>query len=73
MFPGGPGRSDDPGSLRKEIHSIVTHLYKLDPAIKVLPGHGVPTTIGDSKLEYEDFANSEHDEDLHGDVVWRKD
>ena len=72
LFPGGPGRSDDPGSLRKEIDSIVTQLYKLDPSTKVLPGHGVPTTIGASKLEYEEFANSEHDVDLHGDVVWSK-
>jgi hypothetical protein len=47
-------------------------LYKLDPDINVLPGHGVATTISESKLEYAKFASKEHDEDLHGDVVWSK-
>ena len=72
LFPGGPGHSDSPESLKTEIDSIVTHLYKLDPDINVLPGHGVATTISESKLEYAKFASEEHDEGLQGDVVWSK-
>lgn len=72
LFPGGPGHSDSPESLKIEINSIVTHLYKLDPNTNVLPGHGVATTISESKLEYAKFASAEHDVDLHGDVVWSK-
>ncbi len=72
LFPGGPGHSDSPESLRTEINSIVTHLYKLDPETNVLPGHGDATTIAESKLEYEKFASEPHEPDLHGDVVWSK-
>jgi hydroxyacylglutathione hydrolase len=70
LFPGGPGRSANPDALRQVIESITSKLLVLDPATRVLPGHGADTTIGEAKREYESFASREHPPDLCGDVTW---
>lgn len=70
LFPGGPGRSDNPAALREMIGSITSKLLVLHEATRVLPGHGGDTTIGASKREYAAFASREHPADLCGDVTW---
>ena len=70
LFPGGPGRSSSPEALAQELESIVTLLHSLPDDRLVLPGHGVSTTVGESKAEYAVFASKEHAPDLHGDVLW---
>ena len=70
LFPGGPGHSRSSDSLQQEIESITNRLYTLADQTIVLPGHGSTTTIGLSKAEYDIFASREHDETLHGDVLW---
>ena len=70
LFPGGPGASSTHAALEQEIASIRARLYALPEATLVLPGHGLWTTIGESKREHEVFAGREHDADLHGDVLW---
>lgn len=71
LFPGGPGYSDDPRALRQEIESITRILHILPPDTMVYPGHGLGTTIGESKAEYAVFAGKAHPDALHGDVLWR--
>jgi glyoxylase-like metal-dependent hydrolase (beta-lactamase superfamily II) len=70
LFPGGPGRTNTPHDLQQTIGSIVSRLHVLPDGIKVLPGHGDDTTIGESKREYAAFAAREHPADLCGDVTW---
>lgn len=70
LFPGGPGNSRSNELLLQEISSITTHLYALDEATRVWPGHGGDTTIGASKAEYAAFAARDHAPDLKGDVLW---
>lgn len=70
LFPGGPGRTNRPEDLKETIESIKTRLYALDDGVKVLPGHGDDTTIGDSKKEFAVFESREHPADLFGDVTW---
>ncbi len=70
LFPGGPGHSRTNKDLKQEIGSIVTKLYTLPEETIVWPGHGENTIIGVSKAEYSIFKNKEHDENLHGDVLW---
>ena len=70
LFPGGPGNSRTNKDLKQEIGSIVTKLHTLPEETIVWPGHGENTTIGVSKAEYSIFKNKEHDENLHGDVLW---
>jgi len=70
LFPGGPGRSDNPQALRQMIASITSKLLVLDDRVRVLPGHGDDTTIGDAKRQYAVFASREHDPNLCGDVTW---
>jgi hydroxyacylglutathione hydrolase len=70
LFPGGPGRTNRPEELQQTIESIKSRLYTLGDAIKVLPGHGDDTTIGDSKKEFAVFESRDHPADLCGDVTW---
>ncbi|MBI5283503.1 MAG: MBL fold metallo-hydrolase [Chloroflexi bacterium] len=70
LFPGGPGRSDNPAALQQMIGSITTKLLTLPDDTAVYPGHGDNTTIGASKREYAAFAAKQHPADLCGDVTW---
>ena len=70
LFPGGPGRSDNPAALQQMIGSITSKLLTLPEDTAVYPGHGDNTTIGASKREYAVFAAKQHPADLSGDVTW---
>ena len=70
LFPGGPGRSDNPAALQEMIASIVARLLTLDDRTAVYPGHGANTTIADAKREHAVFASKKHSPDLCGDVTW---
>ena len=70
LFPGGPGRSDNPAALLEMVESIATRLLTLDGRTAVYPGHGDNTTIADAKREHAIFAAKQHAADLCGDVTW---
>ena len=47
LFAGSIGRTDHPGGDYDQlINSITTRLMTLDGEVKVLPGHGYPTSVG---------------------------
>ena len=55
LFAGGVGRTDFPGgSYQALLASIKKKLFALDPALKVLPGHGPASTIED-EMKYNPF------------------
>lgn len=71
IFPGGPGRSDNPDAFKQSLVSIEEKLLiPLSDAVMVLPGHGADTTIAQTKREYAGFTLRQHADDLHGDVTW---
>lgn len=44
------GRTDFPtGDMSREIQSIKTKLMPLDDSVRLYPGHGEPTTVGDER------------------------
>ena len=47
VFRGSVGRTDMPGGSGKDIMESVKRLSKLDPGLKIYPGHGPDSTIGD--------------------------
>ncbi len=50
LFAGSIGRTDLPGGSHAEIvKSIRDKLYVLPPETRVVPGHGLETTIGDER------------------------
>ncbi|MFB0523630.1 MAG: MBL fold metallo-hydrolase, partial [Candidatus Bathyarchaeia archaeon] len=50
LFAGSIGRTDFPGSSFEMImHSIRNKLMKLPDRVKVYPGHGPSSTIGEEK------------------------
>lgn len=70
LFPGGPGRSDNPAALREMVASISSRLLTLPDDTDVYPGHGDNTTIAAAKREHAVFASKTHPADLSGDVTW---
>ena len=70
LFPGGPGKSDNPDAFRQIIDSITSKLLTLPDDTTVYPGHGLDTTIGDTRREHQEFASKTHAPDLFGDVTW---
>lgn len=70
LFPGGPGKTRSPEALRQLINSITSKLFMLPDDTAVYPGHGLDTTIGDARREYQGFASRSHPQDLSGDVTW---
>ena len=71
LFPGGPGRTRSPELLLQVIDSITRKLLVLPDDTAVYPGHGLDTTIGEARLDYQDFASRSHPADLCGDISWR--
>ena len=49
LFYGTYGRTDLPGSSQKEMEKSLKKLLKLPENVKVYPGHGRETTIGDEQ------------------------
>ncbi len=45
LFAGGPGRVDLPGGDEGAMVESLERLARLDPSLRVLPGHGAATTI----------------------------
>lgn len=51
LFCQGIGRTDFPGSSQKQIiQSIKNRLFNFDDEVKIYPGHGPSSTIGNEKL-----------------------
>ncbi|HEX3629109.1 MAG TPA: MBL fold metallo-hydrolase [Candidatus Dormibacteraeota bacterium] len=56
LFPGGPGNTGNPNaSFPTIIESIKTRLFALPDDVKVLPGHGKPTTIGRERPHLDEW------------------
>jgi len=49
LFQRGYGRTDLPGGNEKDLVKSLNRLFSMDPDIKVYPGHGESTTIGQEK------------------------
>lgn len=50
LFKRAIGRTDFPGSSNKDMQNSLKKLMLLDDNVKVYPGHGLSTTIGDEKF-----------------------
>lgn len=72
LFNGGPGKTFASGDLEVLIRSIVDHLHPLGDETVVLPGHGVSTTIAESRRQYAQYVGNPHDPGYFGDVEWVK-
>ena len=70
LFPGGPGRTENPKAFSEILRSIEEKLFLLDGDTLVMPGHGSDTVLSIAKSEYEIFKGKEHPEELFGHINW---
>ena len=70
LFPGGPGRTRSPEGFQQIVDNITKKLLTLPDDTVVYPGHGLDTTIGKSREEYQNFASRTHDPDIFGEITW---
>ena len=54
VFQGSVGRTDMPGGSSKKIIDSVRKIKKMDPDLRIYPGHGPDSTIGD-EIKYNPF------------------
>lgn len=70
LFPGGPGKTWSARDFESLLRSITKRLYLLPDHTILYPGHGLNTTIGDSKAEYAIYAAKKRSAPVYGDVLW---
>ena len=54
VFRGSVGRTDMPGGSSKDIIASVRRISKLDPDLRIYPGHGPDSTVGE-EIKYNPF------------------
>ena len=59
LFRSGWGRTDLPGGSEDQMADSLARLSRLEDALRVLPGHGRPTTIGEERA-WLDLVAREH-------------
>ena len=59
LFKAGWGRTDLPGGSEEQMADSLARLSRLDDELRVLPGHGRPTTIGEERA-WLDLVAREH-------------
>ncbi|HEY97269.1 MAG TPA: MBL fold metallo-hydrolase [Dehalococcoidia bacterium] len=72
IFPGGPGKTWSPASLKQLIDSLRAKIFVLPDDTQIYPGHGEITNLKKEKEEFAVFESREHNPDLCGDVLWLK-
>ena len=70
IFPGGPGKTESPGDLRRIVESITSKIIVLPGETAIYPGHGDPTIVRKEKTELAIFSSRHHDPNLFGEVLW---
>jgi glyoxylase-like metal-dependent hydrolase (beta-lactamase superfamily II) len=70
LFNGGPGKTSARGDLETIIASITAKLLPLPEETVVLPGHGVITTIGESRSGVAAYNRHPQPAGFFGDVEW---
>jgi hydroxyacylglutathione hydrolase len=71
IFPGGPGFTASPQALAQSLISLGQTVFTWPDETVLYPGHGVSTTVGAERPDFERFVASDHPPDLCGDVSWR--
>ncbi|MGD2253153.1 MAG: MBL fold metallo-hydrolase [Anaerolineales bacterium] len=72
VFPGGPGYTATPADLAISLDSLARTVFTWPDQTLLYPGHGVPTTVGAERADFEAFRAKALPGDLCGDVSWRE-
>lgn len=57
LFPGGPGATQNAGHFAQIMNSLDTKLFTQADETRILPGHGLDTTIGAERGSVEDWRS----------------
>jgi glyoxylase-like metal-dependent hydrolase (beta-lactamase superfamily II) len=70
IFPGGPGYTETPEDLTTSLESLTSTVFTWPDDVRLHPGHGDSTTVGQERPAFEAFRKHRHAPDLCGDVSW---
>jgi len=70
IFPGGPGHTQTPEALAMALESLANSVFTWSDSVRLHPGHGESTTVGEERAAFESFRNEPLPPDLCGDVTW---
>ena len=70
IFPGGPGKTSAPDTLKRIIKSITHRIMVLPEDTEIYPGHGEATVLKKEKEQFAAFISRPHAPSLCGDVLW---
>jgi glyoxylase-like metal-dependent hydrolase (beta-lactamase superfamily II) len=70
LFNGGPGKTSAKGDLETLVESITARLLPLPEETVVMPGHGVNTTIAESRSGVAAYQRHPKPAGFFGDVAW---
>ncbi|MGD8822060.1 MAG: MBL fold metallo-hydrolase, partial [Anaerolineales bacterium] len=71
IFPGGPGMTLSAKALAQSLESLAATVFTWPDVIKLYPGHGLPTTVGAERTDFEAFRAQPIPPDHSGDAAWR--
>jgi glyoxylase-like metal-dependent hydrolase (beta-lactamase superfamily II) len=72
IFPGGPGHTTSPEALRQSLDSLAASVFIWPDFVRLYPGHGTSTTVGEERAAFQAFYAQPLQPDLFGDVLWRE-
>jgi hydroxyacylglutathione hydrolase len=70
LFPGGPGHTPTPADFRRILESLAGKIFPLPNEMRILPGHGDPTTLQAERPAFEAFRARHPAPEMCGDVLW---
>lgn len=71
IFPGGPGHTSSNQALRQILDGLAGTVFTWPDEVRLYPGHGNATTVGDERIAFEAFHRNPLPPELYGDVAWR--
>lgn len=71
IFPGGPGHTSSPPALKQSLDALEQTVFTWPDPIALHPGHGLSTSVGAEREDFEAFRARPIPPDLCGDVSWR--
>lgn len=70
IFPGGPGHTPSHAALLSSLEALSRTVFTWPDETLLYPGHGLHTSVGAERAQFEAFVSGPLANDLYGDITW---